>query len=172
MYKFDVNSFRSVKSNVSDPGYFSRIRFFIPDSGLIRSRNRICIRKLILISQNKIRDIHPGSWFWIFSIPNPDRRVKKAPDPGSGSATLINSEPCLPFFLSSRESVMRKLHLIAHFVVYWENLRNCFTSLVAKLFFVLSSMALWSNVTAANHCGSDFNPPRLFMQTRKNICNT
>jgi hypothetical protein len=32
-----------------------------------------------------IWDIHPGSGF--FSIPDPV--VKKAPDPGSGSATLI-----------------------------------------------------------------------------------
>ncbi len=38
---------------------------------------------------NMIRDVYPGSGF--FPIPYPE--IKKAPDPGSGSATLVSSNP-------------------------------------------------------------------------------
>ncbi len=34
-----------------------------------------------------IQNIHPGSWSRFVPIPDPG--VKKAPDPGSGSATLL-----------------------------------------------------------------------------------
>jgi hypothetical protein len=32
------------------------------------------------------------SWIWIFSMPDPDPGVKKAPDPGSGFALLARSK--------------------------------------------------------------------------------
>jgi hypothetical protein len=38
---------------------------------------------------SEIRD--PGSGKNLFRIPDPDPGVKKAPDPGSGSATLMKS---------------------------------------------------------------------------------
>jgi hypothetical protein len=37
--------------------------------------------------------LDPGSWIWIFSIPDPG--IKKAPDPESGSAIL---DVCCVFF--------------------------------------------------------------------------
>jgi hypothetical protein len=39
---------------------------------------------IYLVLKNKFRDAHPGSGIWIFFHPG----VKKAPDPGSWSATL------------------------------------------------------------------------------------
>jgi hypothetical protein len=49
---------------------------------------------MFLSSRKTIWDFHPGSRIRIFSpfwIPDPG--VKKAPHPGSGSATLINNKP-------------------------------------------------------------------------------
>jgi hypothetical protein len=37
-----------------------------------------------------IQDVYPESRIRIFAIPDPDSEVKKAQDPGSGSATLDN----------------------------------------------------------------------------------
>jgi hypothetical protein len=48
----------------------------------------------------------PGPWIWIFSIPNPesgspDPGVKKASDPGSGSATLYLTYDLKLFYVKS-----------------------------------------------------------------------
>ncbi len=76
---------------------------FIPDSnfsitdpqGQKDSGSRIRIRikefkfltpKIILSSRNRIRDVHPGSWSWIFTHPGPGIQMSKRhqiPDPGS-----------------------------------------------------------------------------------------
>jgi hypothetical protein len=78
----------------------SRIRIFpsrIPDPGPKRSRIRIRIKELKYF-KTKIRFklweklselfiLGPVSGSGFFSIPDPD--VKKEPDPGSGSATLV-----------------------------------------------------------------------------------
>ncbi len=42
-----------------------------------------------------IRVVHPGSGCWLSPIPDP--RVKKAPNPGSGSATLLIRMPVAKF---------------------------------------------------------------------------
>jgi hypothetical protein len=161
MYKFDVNSFRSVNSNVADPGYFSRIRFFhpgfrvdkIPDPDLHQKTDS---------KFSKIRSgmsiPYPGSGFFPSRIRIEGTKKHRIPDPDPQYWFILNLAFPFPF---QQESVTRKLHLIAHFVAYWENLRNCFTSLVAELFFVLSSC-----VTVANHCGFGFHPPWSFLQTR------
>jgi hypothetical protein len=50
-----------------------------------------------------IRNIHSGSGSWFLPIPDP--KIKKAPDPGSGSATLGNCNQCL--WKSKAEPVFR-----------------------------------------------------------------
>ncbi len=84
--------------SVADPGCFSRSRirlFSIPDPGSASKNLNILTQKKWFLS-SRIYD--PGcSSFWIpdpdpdFFPPSriPDPGVKKAPDPGSGSATLL-----------------------------------------------------------------------------------
>jgi hypothetical protein len=65
-------------SSVADPGCLSRIRLFsIPDPGSELSLSRILIKEFKYFNPQK-------------SIPDPG--VKKAPNPGSGSATLFFSK--------------------------------------------------------------------------------
>ena len=57
---------------------------------------------------SRIRD--PGSGKNLFRIPDPDPGVKKAPDPGSGSATLV----CFKIFAQIRIQkfdLMQKIHV-------------------------------------------------------------
>ncbi len=62
---------------------------FNPDPGLTRFWIRIRIKEFkykinwYWVLKNKIRDVHPGSWIWIFLIPDPNPGVKKhrIPDP-------------------------------------------------------------------------------------------
>jgi hypothetical protein len=80
---FDLFLPGSRVDNISDPGSGSaskNLSIFNP-------------KKLYYVLKNKIRDIHLGSWIWIFFHPRswiriPDPGVKKAPDPGSGFAIL------------------------------------------------------------------------------------
>ncbi len=76
-------------SSVADPG------MFMPDPG---SRRRIFPSRIRIkeFTWEKLYEmfVRPGSRMRIFS--HPGSRVNKAPDPGSGSATLLN---CMLFFL-------------------------------------------------------------------------
>ncbi len=68
----------------------SRIRIFpfqIPD---LNPHQRIKVFSTVK-TKNWIWDVHPGSRVWISSISDPDPRCRgqKAPDRGSGSATLL-----------------------------------------------------------------------------------
>ncbi len=93
-----------LKGQCHDQAFFTWMQccgsgMFIPDPGSKRSRNRIRIKEFkyfwprkLFISSRKYE--HPGSGtrvrifiFYPFRIPGPG--VLKAPDPGSGSATLL-----------------------------------------------------------------------------------
>ncbi len=92
--------------SVADPGCLSRIRIFsIPDPGsefLFHPGSRICIKNLSILTQKIVSSSEIGSRLLIpdqdpdfthlgSRIPNPG--VKKAPDPGSGSTTLLILRP-------------------------------------------------------------------------------
>ena len=93
------------KTIVADPGCLSRIpdpTFFHPGSRIrtvsitdpgSASKNLSILtpKKWFLTLENMIRIVHPGSRIQMLTFyPSwiPDPGVKKAPDPGSGSATL------------------------------------------------------------------------------------
>ncbi len=88
---------KDVATSVADPGCLSRIRLCsIPDPGtkLFPSKNLSILtpKNGFQALRNMIRVVHPGSririlTFYPSRIPNPG--VKKAPDPGLGSATLV-----------------------------------------------------------------------------------
>ncbi len=60
-------------SRILDPG--SRVDK-VPVSGSgFASKNLSIFKKLMLSSQNKIRNVYPGSRIWIFSIPDPGSRI-------------------------------------------------------------------------------------------------
>jgi hypothetical protein len=76
-----------------------RIRDLIPDPKLFHPGSRIAIKEFKYFNPkncfkalgNMIQFVHPGSGSRIrilIFLPIPDTGVKKAPDPGSGSATL------------------------------------------------------------------------------------
>jgi hypothetical protein len=72
-------------SSVADPGCLSRIRLF--PSRILINEFKYYPKKWFLSS----RKYDPGCSSWIPDadfLPIPDPGVKKAPDPGSGSATL------------------------------------------------------------------------------------
>jgi hypothetical protein len=94
----------NIKTNsVADPGCLSRIpepTFSIPDPGSEFFPSRILIKEVKYFNPKKCflssRKYDPGSSSQIripdpdtYFLPIPDTVVKKAPDPGSGSATLI-----------------------------------------------------------------------------------
>ncbi len=88
---------RPLMASVADPGCLSRMRIFsIPDPG--SKKFRIRIKEFIYLTQkivsklfgNMSRVVHPGSGTWFFlSMPDPGSRGQKAPDHGSGPATLL-----------------------------------------------------------------------------------
>ncbi len=98
---FKSKSSCNILTSVADPGCLSRIRLFsIPDPNCLHPGSRILIKDLkkkkLFLSSKKydpglfIPD--PGSRFRMLTFYTsriPDPWVKKAPDPGSGSATLI-----------------------------------------------------------------------------------
>jgi hypothetical protein len=67
------NRFGSLKPVFRIRDVFPDPTFFTPDPGFRVTRSRIRIRI----------EADPGSWIWIFSIP--DSGVKKAQDPESGT---------------------------------------------------------------------------------------
>jgi hypothetical protein len=74
--------FSIVNCSVADPGCLYRIRiFFIPPSA---SKNLHILTQKI-VSRLFIPDPDQDPGF----LPTQDSRVKKAPDPGSGSTTLV-----------------------------------------------------------------------------------
>jgi hypothetical protein len=78
-----------VLNSVADPGFLSRIRIFpISDPGFESENLSILTQKLFLSSRKY--DLGCSSRILIFYPSRiPDPGVKKTPDPGSGSATLI-----------------------------------------------------------------------------------
>ncbi len=82
-----------LSTRVADLEFFpSRIR--IKEFKYFNPKN--CFRAL----GNMIWVVHPGSGSWLIFYPPriPDRGVKKAPDPGYGSATLLSTLPYLTCF--------------------------------------------------------------------------
>ncbi len=87
---------------IRDVYHGSRILIFsIPELNFYHPGSRIRIKEYKYFNPkncfyalgNMIRDVHPGSGSWIFYPSRiPDRWVSKAPDPGSGSATLFQSK--------------------------------------------------------------------------------
>ncbi len=67
------------KSEFFHPGFRIRIKEFNP-----KTQTR---KNGFLALGNMIRVVHPGSGSWLFTLPG--SRGQKAPDPGSGSATLL-----------------------------------------------------------------------------------
>jgi hypothetical protein len=45
----------------------------------------------VFLTLKSVRDVHPGSKFFFHPYPDSYPGVKKAPDPGSGSATLLQN---------------------------------------------------------------------------------
>ncbi len=101
-----------VRSSVADPGCLSRIRFFFHPGSRIRlfsipdpnQKFSILTKKLFLSSRRYHLGSRSGSWF--FTHPGSrvqDPGVRKTPDPGSGSATLVRSRD-LFFYNSGRPS--------------------------------------------------------------------
>jgi hypothetical protein len=83
-----------IHNSVADPGCLSRIRLFsIPDPGSASKNLSILTPKKWFLSSRKY---DPGCssrirMLTFYPSRNPDPGVKKAPDPGSGSATLIHN---------------------------------------------------------------------------------
>ncbi len=87
---------------IPDPTFFhpgSRIRTVsIPDPGSSSKNSSILTpqKKQKMFSKllkNMIRVVHPGSGCWLSPIPDPGSRGQKAPNPGSGSVTLLRTIP-------------------------------------------------------------------------------
>ncbi len=89
---------RCLDSSVADPGCLSRI----PDPTFFHPGSRICIKEFNYFNPKKwflsSMKYGPGCssririlTFYPSRIPDPG--VKKAPDPGSGSSTLLDSSP-------------------------------------------------------------------------------
>ncbi len=93
--------------------YLSRIQIFsIPNIGHASKNFSNLTKKIVfklLEFGNMIRVVHPvsGSQIWnLIMCPSriPDPRIKKAPDPGSGSATL-DGDPPIPNRMETRNKL-------------------------------------------------------------------